>query len=205
MKYRKKSKTTIAVSALLTALFMCGATYSGVYASGQTAQIPSSATTPNQAQTVIYEKVEMNWGKGEEDFNHIVNIRTNNTTKKIMSTDRAMLAFDKDGNPLKLDWWSRDTMLNDSYLQVHSGLTREVLPGQTDEQKTGWRLNAKSFDPSVEKIAYVLFCDKTITFEDGTIWENLDFEQWVAAYEGKATKTEILESYYPYEQKIEFQ
>lgn len=35
------------------------------------------------------------------------------------------------------------------------------------------------------KIAYVLYCDKKITFDDGMIWKNPDFDKWLSTYEGK--------------------
>lgn len=112
-----------------------------------------------------------------------------------------MLAYDKEGNPLEIDWWARDSELNYHFLGSHGGLTREVLPGQKDEQIGGWKLNAVS-DPMVQKIAYVLFCDMTITFEDGNVWTNPEYETWRTTYEGQKIDIDILENYYPYEQKI---
>ena len=68
----------------------------------------------------------------------------------------------------------------------------------------GWSLNVMGKDTAVDQIAYVLFCDKEITFEDGTIWKNPDFDEWIKIYEGETIDVEILENYYPYEQKIDY-
>lgn len=58
-------------------------------------------------------------------------------------------------------------------------------------------------DAAADKIAYVLYCDKEITFEDGTVWKNSDFESWRSTYEGKKTDTALLKTYYPFRQIIE--
>lgn len=57
-------------------------------------------------------------------------------------------------------------------------------------------------DSFVEKIAYVLYCDKSITFEDRTVWKNPNYDSWINAYKGKTVPIEILKSYYPFVQKI---
>lgn len=195
MNYKKKSKLIISFTfALAVIIFFCVAVISA-YAT-QNIEVLDN-------QTVVYEHVEIRSNDGEKDFNYITNVRSNNTTKKIMSCDRSMLAFDKEGNPLELDWWTKDDALNYHYLWTHGGLTREILSGEKDEQTVGWRLNA-TLDPEVSKIAYILFCDKEITFEDGTVWENPNYEQWISTYEGKKIDVDILESYYPYIEEITF-
>jgi len=154
-------------------------------------------------QSIRYDKVEMCFGQENGSYDAIISARTNQTAKKIISTERAMLAFDKDGTPLEIDWWAKDNALNNRYLQIHSGLTREIAAGQTDVQTRGWRLNAAT-DKETAKIAYVLFCDKEITFEDGIVWTNPEYDGWLETYEGVKTDVETLENYYPYIQKIVF-
>lgn len=56
----------------------------------------------------------------------------------------------------------------------------------------------------MEDISYILYCDKQITFEDGTVWETPDFECWLSTYCGKKTDVKVLEKYYPYVEKIDF-
>ena len=47
-------------------------------------------------------------------------------------------------------------------------------------------------------MAYNLLCLKTVTFEDGTVWNNPEYESWYQAYAGKEINVESLETYYPY-------
>ena len=68
----------------------------------------------------------------------------------------------------------------------------------------GWSLNIFDNDSEVGKIAYVLYVNKEVAFDDGTVWVNPDFEKWRTAYEGQKIDVDILENYYPYEQKINF-
>ena len=114
-----------------------------------------------------------------------------------------MLAFDKDGNPLKIDWWSIDTKVDSTYFYLQE-ISAKILPAETYDVRGGWSLNFMGNDSSVANIAYVLYCDKEITFEDGTVWENPDFESWRTTYEGQKIDVNILENYYPYEQSITF-
>ena len=158
-------------------------------------------------QTVVYENVEMRYY--EEDGGSIAphpyvhNIRTNNTSKIIVGQQRGMLAYDKDGQPLKIDWYAN--MDPTFYFLYDRGIDIiDILPGETSDLFGGWSLNISGNNPSVNEIAYVLYCDKEITFEDGTVWLNPDFDEWLNTYEGKAIDIKVLESYYPYVQKIVF-
>lgn len=179
---------------------VCAGAYTASSEKGGAANAGVSQTQEGQA--VVYDYVEMRYSEGDE-LAYITNERTNRTTKKIVSCDRAMLAYDKEGNPLELDWWSRDGELNYSYLQRHGGLTREILPGEKDEQSRGWRLNA-ALDPHVKNVSYVLYCDIEITFDDGTVWKNPEYESWLSGYEGKKVDVSVLENYYPFREEITF-
>lgn len=155
-------------------------------------------------QSVLYENVEMRRYDGNEGHLYIHDIKTNNTLKKIIGCQYGMLAFDKNGNPLKIDWWSLDTELDSTYFYLNSENSTVIAPAETSDEFGGWSLNFFGDDLAVDKIAYVLYCDKEITFEDGTVWKNPDFEKWLATYEGKKTDVNLLKKYYPYEQKIIF-
>ena len=50
--------------------------------------------------------------------------------------------------------------------------------------------------------AYALLCLKQVVFEDGTVWDNPDYEDWFEAYAGKEIEIDELQNYYPYEYKI---
>lgn len=177
----------------------------------QSAAKPQSQDTDNPAQsntstvrTVVYENVEMRRYEGENGHPYIHEIKTNNTAKKVVGCQQGMLAFDKDGNPLKIDWWSCDTELDKTYFYLYEEDSAVIASEETSDVIGGWSLNFFGEDLAVDKIAYVLYCDKEITFEDGTIWKSPDFEKWLATYEGRKTDVNVLKNYYPYEQKISF-
>lgn len=169
----------------------------------QNTNIPAQSNT-STVQTVVYENVEMRRYEDENGHPYIHDIKTNNTTKKIVGCQYGMLAFDKDGNPLEIDWWSLDTELDNTYFYLYEEDSAVIASDETSDVIGGWSLNFFGEDLAVDKIAYVLYCDKEITFEDGTVWKNPDFEKWLATYEGKKTDVNVLKNYYPYEQKITF-
>ena len=153
---------------------------------------------------VVYESVEMRRYEGEGGHPYIHSVTRNDTDKTIVGCLEGKLAFDKDGNPLIIDWWSMDSDLESAYFCLNEDTLLEIAPGEKFDEYGGWSLNIMGNDPVVEEIAYVLYCDKEITFEDGTVWENPDFEKWRSTYEGKKIDVEILENYYPYEHEITF-
>lgn len=40
-------------------------------------------------------------------------------------------------------------------------------------------------------------------YEDGTVWNNPNYENWFQAYAGKETDVAKLQNYYPHEYKID--
>lgn len=46
-------------------------------------------------------------------------------------------------------------------------------------------------------------CLMQVVFEDGTIWNNPDYEKWFETYAGKETDTDRPQNYYPHEYRIE--
>lgn len=162
-----------------------------------------AALNPSTAQTVVYETVEMRRYEEADGHPYIYDTMVNHTTKRIVGGQYGMLAFDKDGNPLKIDWWGLDTDAESTYFYLADS-PREIDPAKTYDVRGGWSLNIRGTDLNAEKIAYVLYCNKEITFEDGTVWSNPDFDGWRSTYEGKKTAVSALKGYYPYEQKITF-
>lgn len=151
-------------------------------------------------QTVVYDAVEMRFY--ESGLPYIHNVRINHTDKKIINFERAMLAYDKNGQPLEIDWFSLDSDMNKSYDYLYDWDSSELSSGETENEYGGWTLNCMGKDSSVEKIAYVLYCDKSIVFEDKTVWQNTDYDNWIDTYKGKIVPVEILKSYYPFVQEI---
>ena len=170
---------------------------------------------PEHAQTVVYENVEMR--RYEDDFAYpahpyIHDIKTNNTNKAIVKTQTGTLAYDRDGKPIEIDWEVDINGVDEKldytfyYLWVldYIDYNGEILPDETRDVFGGRSLNIYGNDPSANEIAYILYCDKEITFEDGTVWENPDFDKWLNTYEGKTIDVNVFENYYPYVQTIVF-
>lgn len=226
MRYRKKSKFTVLGAAVLTVILLCGTVYTGAYAgtitesaqedgkmqkaggkdqagiqtAGQTVE-NDGISSAKDIGTVVYENVEIRQYE-EGGHSYIHDRKTNHTEMEIAGFQRGMLAFDKDGRPLKIDWFSLDTESDGAYFYVYEEDSGKIDPGQTLDVHGGWSLNLMGKDSAADNIAYVLYCDKEITFRDGSVWENPDFEGWRTAYEGKITDVGVLQSYYPYEHNI---
>jgi len=165
------------------------------------------AKVSENAQTVVYESVEMHHyedvkGSSIPAHPYIYDIKANYTNKKITEYQRGMLAYDKDGKPLKIDWYPLDSERDSTFYFLYDWGSTEILPGKSDDTFGGWSLNIDGNDPVVNEIAFILYCDKEIAFEDGTVWKNPDFDDWRKSYEGKTIDVNILENYYPYVQKI---
>lgn len=210
MRDQRKTKIVIFTAMAFTAILLGCAVYVGAYPvpSAKVSTPAASAAFPDKEkpveQTVVYEKVTMHHpSAGEDGYPYIHDIRTNNTAKTIVKTEVGMLAYDKSGNPLKLNWYSLDTNEAPSYEYLYDWDSTEIMPGQTDNVDGGWNFNILDTDQSVKKIAYVLYCDRKITFSDGTVWENPDYEAWHENYSGKKVSVQLLDNYYPYVQIIE--
>lgn len=156
------------------------------------------------SQTVRYESVIMRKYPGSDGHPYIYDIMTNYTVKDIVGYQQGMLAFDKKGKPLKIDWYNLDTDLSSTYFYLYKETSTKIAAGETMDKDGGWSLNVLGKDKAVNKIAYVLYCHKEITFDDGTIWKNPEFKKWRSTYEGKKIKVSVLNNYYPFEQKIIF-
>lgn len=219
MKYKRKSKATVFAAVVLTSFLLCGTVFAGAYTVTAAESIDGENTfghkipegqpiidpvgkNDKSVQTVVYHDVEIRRYDGEGGHPYIHNTQINNTSQGIVGYQRGMLAFDKDGNPLKIDWWSLDTESDSAYFYLYQSDSAEIAAGDTDDVFGGWSLNLMGNDPAVENIAFVLYCNKEIKFEDGTVWENPDFENWRFNYEGKRVEADYLENYYPFEHKI---
>lgn len=215
MKYKPKSKLTLLTASILTGVLLCVTVFAGAYPAAAAENINTDARRShtldgrdaalrNSPGTVVYDSVELLQYEGESGHPYIHEIKTNGSSRKIVGCRQGMLAFDKYGNPLKIDWMSLDSELESEYFHLYEEDSAAIGPGETYDVPGGWSLNIMGLDPEAANIAYVLYCDKEITFEDGSVWENPDFADWRSAYEGKKTDVQTLENYYPYEQKTGF-
>ena len=198
-KHKLIPRTAVMIASVLAAVLLGGAVSAAAHTG--TADINGPVSTE---QAVIYENVEMRRYEGKSGHPYIHDIKTNGTDRGIAGFKQGKLSFDRDGNPLKIDWWSLDSDLEYEYFYLYENDSSGLAAGGTDDVFGGWSLNLMGKDNTVADISYILYCDKQITFEDGTVWENPDFESWLSTYCGKKTDVKVLENYYPYVEKIEF-
>ena len=145
----------------------------------------------------------------ENGSSYIHDILTNNTDQRIVETEYCMLAYNENGKPLKLHWNFLDSSAESTYENLVQTKTN-ILPDQTEDYHGGWSLYDGELQENMSKLengetdqaAYTLFCLKQATFEDGTVWNNPDYESWFKTYAGKETAVDELQNYYPYEYKI---
>ncbi len=64
---------------------------------------------------------------------------------------------------------------------------------------TGWENIGSGGE---NQAAYALFCMKQAAFDDGTIWENPNCDEWLETYRGQKTDVEELKNYYPQRYEI---
>ena len=172
----------------------------------------TNADTPaadrKSAATVIHESVDIL--HYEDGAPYIHDILTNNTGRTITETQYCMLAYNENGSPLKLYWNFLDSSAKSSFENIVRTKTN-ILSGQTEEYQGGWSLYdgeamkdfPKAGNGEANQAAYALLCLKQVVFEDGTVWNNPDYESWFQTYAGKETGIDELQDYYPYEYQIE--
>lgn len=169
-------------------------------------QEKSKVTLSNNNQSFIFENVELSYYDNGHPYLH--DVKTNNTDKIITGIQYGMLGYDESGGPLKLQW----NFLDSSSESTYEYLVKEeldILPQQTYNVKGGWSLyDSEKMDwPEIEnahpnKVAYALYQIKEITFEDGSVWNNSEYSNWLETYKGKTVEVSVLESFYPSEYKI---
>lgn len=122
-----------------------------------------------------------------------------------------MLAYDADGQPLKLYWNFLDSSAECSYDYVVRTENVNLLSGQTENYRGGWSLydGGKMTDwPQVgdgeaNQAAYSLFCLKEVVYENGSVWSNPEYDNFLKTYAGKQIDIDTLRNYYPYTYNLE--
>ncbi len=166
------------------------------------------AADKKSAMTIIHESADIL--HYEDGAPYIHDILTNNTDSTIVETQYCMLAYNENGSPLKLYWNFLDSSAESSFENIVRTKTN-ILPNQTEEYRGGWSLYdgeimedfPKVGNGEANQVAYSLFCLKQVVFEDGTIWNNSNYENWFKTYAGKEIAIGELQNYYPYEYEIE--
>ena len=176
--------------------------------SGRQANADNITAGKNPPMTIIHESTDILHYENGAPYIH--DILTNNTDRTIIETQYCILAYDKNGSPLKLYWNFLDSSAESSYENFVQS-QKNILSNQTEEYRGGWSLyddeimerSPKDGDSKANQVAYSLVCLKQVIFEDGTFWNNPDFENWFKTYAGKETDIDELQNYYPHEYKME--
>ncbi|MDE6738434.1 MAG: hypothetical protein K2K07_05015, partial [Lachnospiraceae bacterium] len=160
------------------------------------------------AMTITYESADIL--HYEDGAPYIHDILTNNTDRTITETQYCMLAYSENGSPLKLYWNFIDSSAESSFENIVR--TKEnILSNQTEDYRGGWSLYdgeimadfPKVGNGEANQVTYSLLCLKQVVFEDGTVWNNPDYESWLKTYAGKETDVDELQNYYPHEFRVE--
>lgn len=218
MNFRKMTKLMTVVSLLTAFLLSMGGFAIGAYSvhsiphegkTDVTGHITAQENISGIKETIsiVHESAEILYYEDGSPYIH--DILTNNTDTRIVETEYCMLAYNKNGLPLKLHWNFLDNGTESSYENLVRTET-SILPDQTEDYHGGWSLYdgdlteslPKTENGEVDQVGYSLYCLKQVVFEDGTVWDNPDYENWFKAYAGKETDVEKLQSYYPHQYPI---
>lgn len=159
----------------------------------------------SDSRSLVYESADILFYENGQPYIH--DTLTNNTDKTVTEIEYGMLAYDRNGSPLKLYWNFLDSSQENSYEYIVRRDSMKLLPCDTKDNPGGWSLyDGETMaewpgigDGKPNQTAYSLFCLKQVVFEDGSVWDNPDFENWLDTYAGQKVSVKTLENYYPYE------
>lgn len=134
---------------------------------------------------------------------------TNDTDKTITGIEYGMLAYDSEGNPLKIYWNAMDSSKTSSYYCTIKDNNILLRPGEAAEHERTI-FDVDSFWSLIElkegeayRVDMVLYNIRQILFEDGTVWENPEYDDWIENCKGKRIPSSYLWDYYPCEYFID--
>lgn len=219
MNFKNKTKLIIIISLVAAFLLFAGGFTIGAYAAAPTPQenrtdlaadivVQENNSGIKETMSITHESADILYYENGSPYIH--DILTNNTDKRITETEYCMLAYNANGLPLKLHWNFFDSSTESSYENLVRTKT-SILPNQTEDYNGGWSLydgELMENMPKVESgetdnVTYALFCLKQVVFEDGTIWNNPDYDSWFKEYMGKEINIDELQNYYPYNYELE--
>lgn len=104
----------------------------------------------------------------------------NNSSKTIKDIKVGWLGYDSNKYPvkIKLQFSGIDT----DYEFIGNGENVNILSGATFGDRNGWNLDEN------HGLSKVLACVKTVTYYDGTIWDNPYYQYWLEQYKDKPLK-----------------
>lgn len=138
-------------------------------------------------------------------FDHTIKFSlTNQTHDMITGYKMGMLAFDREGNPMDIYWIGIDSSVPHSYFHEYQSSDDGILPEGGTESGSWTLINISGEEEYAryDRIGYILYNLKEITFKSGYLWENPEYDRWMDTYKGKPAVPGNLEGYYPLEMRI---
>ncbi|MBU3203917.1 DUF5780 domain-containing protein [Clostridium algidicarnis] len=107
-------------------------------------------------------------------------IVNNKSEKTVKDMKIGFLAYDKNGYPLHIK--TQFHYSGGNYEAISDASNVNIIPGDRFGDDVGWNLDES------HGISKVLACVKTVTFYDGTTWNNPYYEYWIEQYKEKPQK-----------------
>lgn len=101
----------------------------------------------------------------------------NNSSKTIKDFLVGWLGYDSNNNPVNIKPYSDGTYSNYEFFGKAENVN--MLPNSTMGDDRGWKLAVN------HGLSKVIACVKSVTFTDGTTWENPYYQYWLDQYKGK--------------------
>ncbi|WP_252502749.1 DUF5780 domain-containing protein [Sporosarcina sp. Marseille-Q4943] len=101
----------------------------------------------------------------------------NKSDKTIKSMSIGSVGYDKNGYPVKIK--TQYSFSDGNYEFVGNGEDVNIVAGGTYGQDVGWSLDDR------HGISKTISCVKSVSFYDGTTWENPYYSYWIEEYKGK--------------------
>ena len=219
MNFKKKTKLITIISLVAAFLLSAGGFAMGAYAAQPTPRenrmdlaedivVQENNIGIKETMSIIHESADILYYENGSPYIH--DILTNNTDKRITETEYCMLAYNENGSPLKLHWNFLDSSTECSYENLVRTKT-SILPNQTEGYNGGWSLYDGELTENMPKVesgetddvTYALFCLKQVVFDDGTIWNNPNYDSWFKDYMGNEINMDELQNYYPHNYELE--
>lgn len=209
--YKKQTQKWILTIAVLAVFLICSASCSNLNAASNSSLLTQRASVTEQDIPAKIEEMAMQYYEDDNltgRWPYLHWIITNTSEKTISDYEMVCLAYDQEGQPLELVWQQLMLTKGDqitrfvpqsekSYQQSITLANKSILPNAKENLDGGWSL-FDGWHPTTgtHDVAYVLTCMKQVTFEDGTAWENPEYQNWLSKYKGKTVDLNTLDTYY---------
>lgn len=100
----------------------------------------------------------------------------NISNKTVKSYEMGLLAYDSNGLPIKI---KREISISEDYEFVGNANDANILPNKSYGSENGWNLDSQ------HGISKIIACTKSVTYYDGSTWDNEYYDYWIDEYKNK--------------------